>query len=442
MAPPTGRSAGRFAITTPRGRFDSDSTWLGPPWATAASPAIALMGHLDTSGTHSTRGSTDRADRAAPDEPVMDARNSTEAARPASRGGYEVLLLGTFGDGGIHQYVESQRERLADHVRVSTYDMYTDWGGSGPRWFTRSFLRSLLAAARFPFRRPPDVVHVHASQAYSFVRAAFYVLFAAHVWRRPVVLHIHGSSFHEFLDTDSRLLSALQARVFAASDRVIVLSTYWKEVLSTHVPEDRIHVLPNAVETAEFDPQYRPTVPHVVFVSSLIDRKGVTELVEAVDTLADETDTEFRVSIGGKGPHAPAVQALADRHPEVEYLGYVSETAKRDLLSRASIYVLPTYAEGLPIAMLEGMAGGNAVVSTPVAAIPEVIGADNGILVEPGDARELATALRTLIEDPERTESMARANRQKIEATYAWDVVVDDLLRIYAAVLADDGSRS
>lgn len=360
------------------------------------------------------------------------------------RADLDVLLVGTFGGGGIHQYVDSQSDHLGDRVRVRTYDMYTDWGGSGVLWFIRSLLGSLWAAVGFPFRRRPDVVHVHTAQAFSFVRASFYVLFAAAVWRRPVVLHVHGSSFHEFLDTDSRLLSALQRLVFGASDRVIVLSGYWKDVLEAHVPADRIHVLPNAVDPGDYIPQYRPSVPHVAFVSGLFDRKGVPELVAAIDRLEEETTTPFRVSIGGKGPRSDAVAALADRNPSVEYLGYLSEAEKRVLLSAASIFVLPTHAEGLPIAMLEGMAGGNAVVSTPVGAIPEVVDEDNGVLVAPGDADALAAALGRLVEDPAETESMGRTNRRAVERVYSWDVAVDDLLAIYADVLdprePDDGT--
>lgn len=395
------------------------------------------MGDVDRPGAHPV--DEDAGER--PDTTVasgIEQPTDDSEAEPTPDMDLDVLLVGTFGGGGIHQYIDSQSERLADHVTVSTYDMYTDWGGEGLLWFTRAFLLSLWAAVQFPVRRRPDVVHVHTAQSYSFVRASFYVLVAAHVWRRPVVLHVHGSSFHEFLDTDSPLLAALQARVFAASDRVIVLSAYWKDVLASHVPDDRIRVLPNAVEPAAYTPEYRPSVPHIVFVSSLYGRKGVTELVAGIDALADATDVDFRVSIGGKGPLADPVQSLATRRPEVEYLGYVSEADKRALLSSASIYVLPTHAEGLPIAMLEGMAGGNAVVSTPVGAIPEVIGTENGILVDPGDASALATALTALVEDPDRTESMGRSNRRAVETTYAWDVAVEEILDIYA-VVSEDG---
>ena len=101
------------------------------------------------------------------------------------------------------------------------------------------------------------------------------------------------------------------------------------------------------------------------------------------------------------------------------------------MLRDGSIYVLPTYAEGLPIAMLEGMAGGNAVVSTSVAAIPEVIGSDRGILVEPGNVDQLVEALETLVDAPERRTRLAENNRQAIEESHSWDRVVKELLDVY-----------
>jgi glycosyltransferase involved in cell wall biosynthesis len=339
-----------------------------------------------------------------------------------------VLIVGTFGGGGIHHYAEAQRDHLADDLEVSTYDMFTAVGGEGVVWFLSSLVRSLWAALRFPFRRPPDVVHVHTSHRFSFYRASFYVLFAAHVWRRPVVLHVHGSSFDDFLEDRSWWQARLQSLVFDATDHVIVLSEYWRDVLSDHVGGATVSAVPNAVDPGEYDPAFGGD-PHVVFVSNLIERKGVTELVAALDRL--QTDREFRASIAGRGPLAPAVEDLADRHENVEYPGYVSEAEKRALLDSGTMFVLPAYAEGLPIAMLEGMAGGNAVVATDVGSIPEVITDENGILVEPGDAEGLTGALETLLADPERAERMGRTNRRLVRERYSWEAATERLCRIY-----------
>lgn len=358
-----------------------------------------------------------------------------ERGRQADRE-IEVLVVGTFGGGGIHQYIEEQLDRFSEEIVVSTFDMVAAPSGSGPAWFLGSALRSLSAALAFPFQSRPDVVHVHASHRFSFYRAAPYVLFAAYVWRCPVVVHIHGSSFDEFARSSDRGVRAVQDLVFDAADRIIVLSEYWREVVADRADPGKLRVFPNAVDPDEYTPAYGTDPPRIVFVSNLYERKGVETLVGALDRLADR-DHRFRAEIAGKGPLAEQVEGLARRHEAVQYHGYVSEERKRELLEQGTIYVLPTHAEGLPIAMLEAMAGGNAIVSTTVGAIPEVIGEDNGRLVEPGDEAALADALSELLDAPATATEMGRRNRRLVETEYNWDHVQTRLERLYVEELLD-----
>lgn len=355
----------------------------------------------------------------------------TRHERSTERRPIDLLIVGTLGGGGIHQYVDEQAERLPDHLSARVYDMVSRPTGSGLVWFVVSVLRSLWAALKFPFRNPPDIVHVHTSHGFSFYRASFYVLFAAYIWRQPVLLHVHGSSFDEFSETDDPGVRWLQSVVFASVDRTLVLSEYWRDVLASLVPEEKIDILPNAVDPDEYDPGFGDDPLHIVFVSNLVERKGVRELVEAIETL-DDRDASFRVTIAGDGPLSDVVDDLAARYGNVDAPGYVSESRKHELLDSGAVFVLPAFAEGLPIAMLEGMAGGNAVVSTTVGSIPEVIDEESGILIEPGDPDGLADALETLVSSPEETERMARRNRTLVEERYSWDHVADRLERIYA----------
>lgn len=351
--------------------------------------------------------------------------------RSTDRQPIDLLIVGTRGGGGIHHYVDEQAERLPDHLSPRVYDMASQPTGSGLLWVVASVLRSLWAALKFPFRRPPDIVHVHTSHRISFYRASFYVLFAAYVWRRPVLLHVHGSSFDEFAETENAGVRGLQSLVFASVDRIVVLSAYWRDVLASRVPEDKIEILPNAVDPDDYDPGFGDDPLHIVFVSNLVERKGVRELVEAIETL-DDRDASFRATIAGRGPLSDVVDELAARYENVDAPGYVSESRKHELLDSGAVFVLPAFAEGLPIAMLEGMAGGNAVVSTAVGSIPEVIDEENGILVEPGDPDELADALETMVSLPGETERMARRNRALIEERYSWEYTTARLERIYA----------
>ena len=361
------------------------------------------------------------------------ATEQTTAAKPQdttrSHTGLEVLVVGTFGGGGIHSYIDKQLEWLDGDVDVSTHDMGMPPFTAGPTRILYGLLLGLYAIVRFPFRTPPDVVHVHTSHQYSFYRSSLYVLFARYVWDVPIILHVHGSSFDEFITSASLPVRILQRHVFAASSEVVALSEYWADILATVVPKGKIRIIPNAVDPALYDGDAGP--PHIVFVSNLIERKGVRELVAAIEKLARRLPNGFEVSIAGDGPLAGECERLAATHEEVSYLGYVTEERKRSLLDEGSIFVLPTFAEGLPIAMLEGMAGKNAIVATSVAAIPDVIDENRGVLVDPGEVEQLTDALETLVTDTERRTRLAENNQKAIEKRYSWDRIRTELLDMY-----------
>ena len=351
----------------------------------------------------------------------------------------DLCIVGPAGrdTGGVARYIAEQQQALPDRVASRVYDVATPPDAG----LAASMLFALAAVVRFPFRDRPDVVHVHTSHYRSFYLSAAYVFLAATLWRRPVVTHVHGSSFDEFVATDSPALAGLQAAVFEASDRVVVLSEYWADALAHRVDERKLLVLPNAIDPDGYAPQFDVDPPHLAFVSNHIERKGIRELTTAVDALLDDGH-DFEVTIAGSGPLSWLAEDLAAAHEQVTYAGYVSEETKRDLLSRASIYALPTYAEGLPIALLEGMAGGDAVVSTRAGSIPDVIGTENGELVTAGDVDELRGALKRLITDPDRTEAVGRRNRRLVEEHYSWDRAAERLTALYDVLCNDstDGS--
>lgn len=347
----------------------------------------------------------------------------------------DLLIVGPAGHstGGVSRYVTEQRRRLPASIGVSVYDIGVPKDRS-PLGFLGAVLRSMGDLVAFPFRSRPDLVHVHSSHGFGFYRASLYLLFVAHLWRRPVVLHVHGSSFDDFVETENPALRTLQDLVFASSGTIIVLSEYWKRALAERVPEDKLTVAPNAVDASEYDPSFETAVPVVAFVSNHVERKGINELVTAIDRLMRSDAPAFRARIAGAGPESWRVERLAERYDDVDYLGYVSEAEKRALLGDASIYVLPAHAEGLPIALLEGMAGGNAVVATEVGSIPEVVGEENGHLVRPGDADQLTDALSDLIERPDDVEAMGRTNHRLVRDEYSWPNVSERLTKVYRSL--------
>jgi glycosyltransferase involved in cell wall biosynthesis len=354
---------------------------------------------------------------------------------PAERRELRVLLVGPVqATGGIARYIGELRGRLPGSVAVAVYDTAAP-PGSGPVRFARGAVGALLDALRFPFHDRPDVLHVHTAEQYSFLRKSVYVLLGRYVWGKPVVLHVHGPTFDRFVAEASAPLRVLQRVVFAASARIVVLSPYWEEALSTRLPAEKTVVLPNAIDTDEYAPRFDAEPPHVVFVANHVPRKGIREFTDAVARALDG-GTDCRVSIAGSGPLDHYAEDLAERYPEVSYLGYVSEEEKRELLCTASIYVLPAYAEGLPIGVLEGMAGGNAVVATAVGGVPDLVDKNGGKLVSPRDSDALADALETLVAAPEEVREMGRHNAEIVEQ-YTWERVLPRLIDLYETVVAE-----
>ncbi|QWC20228.1 glycosyltransferase family 4 protein [Halorubrum sp. 2020YC2] len=366
-----------------------------------------------------------------------EAASESTASVPSST---EVLVVGpagyrTEGTGGIGRYIAEQRRYLEDRVSLEVVDTAVRTP-ERPVQYLRTAAVVLLTWLGFLARRRPDVVHVHTSHSFSFYISAPYVLVAGLLWNRPVILHVHGSSFDAFIEEASAPAARFQRAVFDACTAVVALSDHWRDVLSARVPPERIVVVPNAVDPDEYDPDPAANPPHLVFVSNHIERKGIVEVTEAIDEL-QEAGVRFRATIAGSGPLSGHAEALADAHDDVDYVGFVSEERKRELLGEGSVYVLPTRAEGLPIAVLEAMAGGNAVVSTDVGGIPSIVDEANGALVAPGDVRGLTDTLGELLSDPDRTEQMGRVSRRRIEESYAWPDVVDELLGLYARALND-----
>ena len=368
------------------------------------------------------------------------AERSTAAELPEST---ELLVVGpaayrTGETGGMARYIAEQRRHLADRVTLDVVDTAVRTP-ERPTEYLRALLAILAGWAGFLRRPRPDIVHVHTSHQFSFYISTPYVLVASLLWSRPVILHVHGSSFDTFIADASPIVAALQRRVFEACRATIALSEGWRDILAQRVSTDRIVVVPNAVDPFEYAPARTRGRPHLVFVSNHIERKGIGDVTEAIDRL-QSNGIEFRATIAGSGPLSQHAEAVAAAHDAVDYRGYVSETEKRTLLNKGSVYVLPTRAEGLPIAVLEAMAGGNAIVSTDVGAIGSIVDRENGALVPPGDVDALTVTLERLLSDPSAAARMGRVSRRRIEEGYAWSDVTEQLLSLYATALTDDAT--
>jgi glycosyltransferase involved in cell wall biosynthesis len=302
------------------------------------------------------------------------------------------------------------------------------------------FAKSLIALAALCAGARASVVHINMA-AYGSTLRKLLLLRAAALFGVPTVLHIHASEFVPFCEGLSPRLRRRLVRELARASRIVVIGEYWRRYLADRldVPEARIIVIPNAVPLPPPASERGTDGPVRIVALGLIGaRKGTPELVAALGG-ATLRALEWRAVIAGNGAIAEAqAQAaglgLAQR---IEFPGWVDRAAVARLLGAADIFVLPSHNEGLPIAILEAMAAGVAVVATPVGAIPElVLPGETGLLVPPGDTDALAGALASLVRDGDLRRRLGRAGRARIDSHFRLESAAHRFAALYRELAA------
>lgn len=295
-------------------------------------------------------------------------------------------------------------------------------------------LRLLFRFAGEIHRFKPDVVHIHTCSYNTFWRNGVDVLLAR-LFGRRVVLHIHGAMFHTFLAGLSRPRAWLARLILGLTHRVIALGEQWHTVLSPWAGADKVAVVPNGVPVPEQAIDLATRSPHILCFANYERRKGQGDLLHAVAGL-DRDD--IRLSLYGFESEAgerQRLQTLAEElglGDQVTIPGPVSGADKDAAVTAASLFVLPSYDEGLPMAMLEAMAAGLPVIVTRVGAIPEaMVEGEEGLIYSAGDIATLKEHLERLISAPDQAVAIAQAGRQRVIEEFSLARSTELLEQIY-----------
>jgi glycosyltransferase involved in cell wall biosynthesis len=171
----------------------------------------------------------------------------------------------------------------------------------------------------------------------------------------------------------------------------------------------------------------------LLFLGRLGHRKGIFVLLEALAAVR----SRFRHVVllcGGDGEldRVRAEVVRLDLSDNVTLLGWVKGAAKDELLESSTVFVLPSFDEGVPMSILEAMAWGLPVIATPVGGIPEVVtDGREGLLVAPGDADALGEAICRLLVDADLRAQMGRNGRLRFQTDFSIQSVLEKLESIY-----------
>jgi glycosyltransferase involved in cell wall biosynthesis len=281
------------------------------------------------------------------------------------------------------------------------------------------------------------LLHVHMASRVSFWRKSLFIL-PAFVLRIPVVVHLHGGEFHKFYGYESSAFAQWMIQlVFKHAHKVIVLSTSWREWILEQFPEAKVAIVYNSVFLPERFPFPGRDPDLLLFLGRLGKGKGVFDLIEALARLVI-IYPNIKLVLGGDGQlevvraHAASLGIATN----VKILGWINNQDKYDLLARSSMYVLPSYNEGLPMSVLEAMAAGLPVVSTLVGGIPEAVtDGVEGYLISPGNVTALTDRLGCLLRNENLRRSMGEAARLKVEMNFSVERIVPQIEEIYRELL-------
>ena len=325
---------------------------------------------------------------------------------------HEGDLAGRF----VYDLVRRLRERDVE-IDVVGPGAYRDYGLTGS-----SGAGLVASVKRKPWLAPPlgwSMVHAlrRAARDADFVHANW--LAGASVARfsgKPFIVTLHGSgTAGRFSDLGLAERSPGVVRKLLRPARAVICCSHALAVAMREIGVANVHEIPYGVEIPdETGPEDEPAA--VLFAGRLSPEKRI-------DVVAAATEGLPRI-VAGDGP-------LRDLLPDA--LGFVPQRELFGLYDRAAVVLLTSEREGLPNVVLEAMARGKTVVSTPVGGIPTVIeDGVTGFLVPVGDPQATRAAVERALADPGLRQKIGAAARERVREYCSWDKVTEQTLEVYA----------
>jgi glycosyltransferase involved in cell wall biosynthesis len=180
-----------------------------------------------------------------------------------------------------------------------------------------------------------------------------------------------------------------------------------------------------------------PETTAFLMVGSLIERKGLPVLLEALGPLLD---LNWKLLVAGEGEDRARFEQLADSlglRERIDFLGFQSDSSIEKLLSAGDVLVLPSFMEAMPYVILEAMACRLPVVASNIYGIPEVVvDGKTACLVEPGQVEPLRRRLKEMISFPSAREAVGRRGRERFEAVFTIEKQIESIQAIYYELLS------
>lgn len=285
-----------------------------------------------------------------------------------------------------------------------------------------------------------DIIHIHMSYNGSFYRK-YYVTKSCKKYGKKVIVHLHGSEFKDFYNNGGQKRKSMIVELFTIADCTIVLGEQWKQFINKIAPKSNVAVINNAVHIPEIGEKEESQERVLLFLGALIKRKGIQDLLKALNKIQQNGINGWHLLIAGSGEEEVVLKEYVKKNSleeQVEFLGWINKDKKNDLLMKSDVLILPSYNEGLPMAILEAMSYGLAIVSTDIGSINEAVNNGlNGYLYNPGDIEELERIITKLVADDALWKKQSRESRRICIEKFSEDTMFTRIDKIWTSLYGE-----
>ena len=282
-------------------------------------------------------------------------------------------------------------------------------------------------------KEKPIIVQVFTSSFWGFWRSCLYIL-VAKSFKVKVIFHLLNA-IDNFWEESSAFSKSLIRLALNKSDLLLVQSNGIKNFVNS-ITRTNVIAIYNGIKLREYDDSppknylYNGKIK-IVFLGALTHNKGVYDLIQASSKIKHKDISYIFIGSGD-------IEKLKRYGKEngvgnqLTFVGEITDNHKEKLLIESDVFVLPSYAEGQPLAILEAMCAGLPIISTNVGSIPEIVeDGKNGFIIEPGNIEKLADKISLLIENKVLAKNISDHNYISARELYNIERVFVELSEVY-----------